>query len=232
MTNWIRPLTGRRWLGVMVYLLLIAAIGWAVASLVLGWTSPANNKISYIAGVWQPFITICAIAIGGIVAIYKLQVFRDLEPHLTVSQAISHRFIGDSYAHIDVTILLKNSSKVEMEVREGLFRLQHIVPMSDDDVEYLYEQVFVKKDYKEIQWPTIVEDRREWDENEFIIEPGETHQETVDFIVSVADVDSVLIYTYFYNSRFFQGSRSAEGWGAATTYDIVDGKQTGGSARM
>ena len=155
-----------------------------------------------------------------------------MQPHLTVLQTISHRFIGDSYVHLDVTILLKNSSKVEMDIREGLFRLQHIAPMSDDDVEYLYEQVFVNKDYKEVQWPTIVEDRREWDENELIVEPGETHQETVDFIVSTEDVEAVLIYTYFYNSRFFQGSRSAEGWGAATAYDIVGRKQTGGSARM
>ena len=232
MTDWGRSLLVRRWLGVTPYLLLAAVIGWAIVSLVLSWTSPADAKVSYLSGVWQPFITICAIAAGGIVAIYKLRVFRDLEPHLTVLQTISHRFIGDSYAHLDVTILLKNSSKVEMDIREGLFRLQHIAPMSDDDVEYLYAQVFVHKDYKEVQWPTIVEDRREWDENEFIVEPGETHQETVDFIVSTEDVEAVLVYTYFYNSRFFQGSRSAEGWGAATAHDIVERKQIGGSARM
>ena len=120
-----------------------------------------------------------------------------------------------------MTILLKNSSKIQMKTRKGLFRLQHISPMQDEEVEHLYAQEFVHNDFKEIQWPTILEGRREWDKNEFIIGPGETHQETVDFIVSVEDVDSVLIYTYFYNSRFLEGSRSAEGWGAATAYDIV-----------
>ena len=187
-----------------------------------GWSSPGGDAL-YLSDVWQPFVTIIAIAVGGIVAIFKFQVFRDFEPHLTISHSISHRSISDSYVHIAVTAHLKNSSRVHLEMLKALFRLQHIAPASDEEVESLYAQVFVEKKHKEIQWPTIVEDHSSWQKAEFIIEPGELHHETVEFIVEAKDVHSVLIYTYFYNSRFFPGSRSAQGWGATTVYDILKG---------
>ena len=35
-------------------------------------------------------------------------------------------------------------------------------------------------------------------------------------------VESVMIYTYFYNPRFPQRTQSAEGWGATTIYDLTN----------
>ena len=221
--NGLRPLRSGRWYGILACVLLLGSIVWAVIALVSSWTSPGANSTSYLSGVWQPFVTIIAIAIGGIIAIFKFQLFRDSAPHLTISHSISHRSISDSYVHIAVTAHLKNSSRVHVEIRKGLFRLQHIAPASDEEVESLYAQVFVDKKHKEIQWPTIVEDHSSWQKAEFIIEPGELHHETVEFIVEAKDVQSVLIYTYFYNSRLFPGSRSAQGWGATTVYDILKG---------
>ncbi len=186
-----------------------------------GWTSLNDDRETrFLAEVLLPFATIVAIGVGGIVAIYKLQVFRDFEPHLSISQEVEHRFIGDSYIHIAVIVDLQNNSKVEIEIRQGVFRLQHIAPASDEEVEDLYAQVFHTMECDDIQWPIIVEHWRNWDRNVFLIEPGESHQEIVEFIVTI-EVESTLIYTYFYNSRFSQGSRSAEGWGATTVHDII-----------
>ena len=61
---------------------------------------------------------------------------------------------------------------------------------------------------------------RIWDVNELTVEPGESHQEAYEFIVST-EVESVIVYTYYYNSR--DDSEAPEGWGAATVYDIVGG---------
>ncbi len=114
-----------------------------------------------------------------------------------------------------------NRSRVELEVRQANFRIQHIAPATDQEVEALYAQVFTHKTYKEVQWETLDEDRRTWNKNEFLIEPSEAHSETVEFFVSTDDVETVLIDSYIHNSRFVPGSRSAPGWGCTTVYDIV-----------
>ena len=81
-----------------------------------------------IASIVQSFATALAIVTGGIYALYKFQVFRTLEPHLTIEHRISHRRLSDSYVHIALTAMLHNSSRVHVELREGLFRLQGVSP--------------------------------------------------------------------------------------------------------
>ncbi len=148
------------------------------------------------------------------------QVFRESEPHLTITNKVSHRPIGGSYVHIAVTAILHNSSKVKMEFRKAFFLLQQISPLSDEEIETLYAQVFRDREYDNLQWPTLDEAPRTWEKDVLIVEPGELHQETCEFVV-LADIESVMIYTYFYNSRFSQSSSTPEGWSATTVYDIM-----------
>ena len=84
----------------------------------------------------------------------------------------------------------------------------------------MYTQVFDDMEQNNIQWPTLDEFERDWDRGELIVEPGESHPETFEFIVST-EVDSVVIYTYFHNSRFPQRAQTAEGWGATTVSGIM-----------
>ena len=176
------------------------------------------ENVKNVVEIIQLFLLASAVILGGLFAFYKLELFRDFERHIIVSQKISHRFIGDGYIHIEVTATLQNGSKVRIDVQNGLFRLQQIVPISDDDILKLYTEAFVEKEKDYIQWPTLEEIKRKGEVNELIVEPGEAHPETYEFIVS-KDVGSVMIYTYFYNSRFPQSP--AEGWGVATVYDII-----------
>ena len=172
-----------------------------------------------IASIIQSFAAALAIVAGGIYALYKFQVFRTLEPHLTIEHRISHRRLSDSYVHIALTAILHNSSRVHVELREGLFRLQGVSPATDDEIELLYSKVFADRDFSNIQWPTLDEVDRDWNQGELVVEPGESHPETIEFIVSASDYESVLIYTYFYNPAHSPGS--AQGWTATTVHDIV-----------
>ena len=61
---------------------------------------------------------------------------------------------------------------------------------------------------------------RTWNENELIVEPGASHPETFEFIVS-REVRAVLIDTYFYNQTYEGYSMKSKGWGATTAYDII-----------
>ena len=201
----------------MVVAVLSLLVGAAFAlNLALDDTESAKDLIEII----QLCVVASAIVIGGSFALYKLQIFRDFEPHLTVSQKVSHRVVGNEYIHVETTATLHNSSRVKIEIRQGLFRLQQIAPATDEDISEIYSQTFVNGEHDYLQWPTLEEAVRDWDANELIVEPGESHHETYEFIVS-RDATSVMVYTYFYNSRFPKSP--SEGWGASTVHDIVLG---------
>ena len=143
------------------------------------------------------------------------------EPHLSISHEVSHRQIGEKYVHIiAVTTKLLNNSRVKIELRRADFSLQLVSPVTDEDVLALYTDTFVDGKARDIQWKTLEEINRAWDEGERTIEPSESHQETCEFIVS-AEVASVLIYTYFYNSRYSENARTAQGWSATSVIDIM-----------
>ena len=168
------------------------------------------------ARTFQVIVTAIAIFMAAAFALFKLQIFRVFAPHLTITQKVTHRPIGESYVHIDVAATIQNNSKVKVDLIEGLFLLQKIAPMKDQEVESLYAQVFVDKEIDDILWPVIDEVHRSWKEHALVIEPGESYQEACEFIVEVT-VKSVLVYTYFYNPF----SSASKGWGATTIHDIA-----------
>ncbi len=211
----IRLPQGQAWRGaVIVVVVLVLLVGTLIA---LNLTLTGTGRLKDLASVIQSVVTAFALIVGGIFAAYKWQVFREAEPHLTIDNKVSHRRIGDGYVHIAVTATLHNSSKVKMEFREAFFLLQQISPVSDEEIERLYDQAYTGEEQGDLQWPTLDETLRTWRDNELIVEPGESHQEIWEFIVS-KDVESVMIYTYFYNSRLPQ---VPQGWGATTVLDIV-----------
>ena len=111
----------------------------------------------------QSAVTTFAILAGGVFAFLKFRLFRDFEPHLTVSQEVSHRSVGDSYVHILVVSTLHNSSRVLVELREGLFRLQQVHPIAGRRTRTSRcTGICNSQEHRDLQWPTLDESRREW----------------------------------------------------------------------
>ena len=180
-------------------------------------------RLADAASIAQLSATAVIIIAGAVFAYRKLQLFRDFEPHLTVTHDLSHRPIGQLYVHVAVTAALHNSSKVRVEIREAFFELRQIAPMDDGDVELYYSQSIGDRDSDDVsfmQWPLLDTLPRASETTVLTIEPGETHYETGEFIIS-RDVQTVLLYSYFFNSEYLEHSRSAPGWTATTVYDIV-----------
>ena len=184
---------------------------------------PDAARVKDALWVMQAVVTTLAIVLGGAFAAYKWQIFRESEPHLTISNRVSHRFVGDSYVHIAVTAELRNGSRVQVELLKGIFSLQLLSPTTDELVESLYDQVFEKGTHSTLLWPIIDEAERDWGKGELIVEPGESHSETFEFI-ALDDVEAVMIYTYFHNPRYSKGTNAAEGWGASTVHDMIEGR--------
>ena len=213
---------GKLNIGLMVIVLAVLAV-LCLVFLAAYLLAPDAARVKEALWVVQAVVTTLAIVLGGIFAAYKWQVFRESEPHLTITNRVSHRFVGDSYVHIAVTAELRNGSRVQVELLKGIFSLQLLSPTTDELVESLYDQVFEKGTHTTLLWPIIDEAERDWGKGELIVEPGESHSETFEFI-ALDDVEAVMIYTYFYNSRYSKGTSAAEGWGASSAHDMIEGR--------
>ncbi len=209
----------RRWIGDGLIVVSVGAV-LLLAAIGLSYWLPEVDRVGDALGVLQVFVTALVIVAGGIFAYRKLQLFRDFEPHLTVTQTVTSRAVGTRYSHIAITTTLHNSSKVRVEVRESLFRIHQIQPWSDEDVEHYYVESFQAGGDGYVGWPVLDEIERSLEPNELVVEPGEYHHEPCEFIVS-RDVSTVLVYSYFFNLEWSEYSQSAQGWTATTVHDIV-----------
>ena len=200
-------------------LLLAVAASLLITTLALDAWMP-DSDLEKSAQVIQGYAAAFTLLAGALFAAFRFDLFRNFIPHANISQQVSHRAISDSYVHILVTATLTNNSKVKMDFREGFCRLQLLGSHTDSEVEEIYRQVFAEDNpraRRDFQWTTLDEMPLSWDRNELIIEPGGSHQETCEFIVTAA-VTSVLAYSYFYNPA---APVKPEGWGVTTAYDIM-----------
>ncbi len=164
--------------------------------------------------------TLIAISVGGVFAVYQFRLFRHNEPHLSVKQSVTHHSVSDDYVAIVVTTELRNSSKVEVKIRESLFRIQQFDQFSNEEVEALYLETFVKGKHIQLQWPTLDAIRRNWLVGEITVEPGESHTETYEFVVG-KHYRSVMVYSMFYNPNSSSDDKDRFGWHATSVYSMA-----------
>ena len=171
-------------------------------------------------GLVQATVTVLAISAGAIFAFYKLEIFREFQPHLTITQETAHRRVGDSYVHVSVHAKLVNNSKVKIEIRDASFWMQQVAPFPDDEIEELFSNFEAQpSSEKYFSYPTLVEFEREWDEDEFVIEPGETASERFEFVVK-DEFDAVSITAFFYDQTTGADRTVQKGWAVESVYDI------------
>ena len=100
---------------------LAAIVGLFLLVALLDWLLPGAATFMDWTQIVLSLVTILAIVFGGLFAAVKFELFRDFEPHLTISHTINHRPLGDSHVHIDVRAVLHNSSRVRVELTDGYF---------------------------------------------------------------------------------------------------------------
>lgn len=195
---------------------LVSVVALFILVAVLDWALPEAAPLGDWADTALAVVTILAILVGGLFAAAKLEIFRDFEPHLRFTHTINHRRLGESYIHIDVVVSMLNSSKVKVDLHEGFWTLQQISPITDNEV----EQFFSRDPVEELTvypWPVLNEGGWQWSQVGLVIEPGETHQELLEFIVP-DDTATLLIYTSCYLPA---DSREESVWDLATVFDIM-----------
>ena len=205
----------------ILLLVLLAVVGLFVLIAVVDWALPDVYPLGRWADIALTLVTIVAILVGGLFAAVKFDLFRESQPHLTISHTINHRNIADSYVHLDVTAALHNSSRVKVELNRGLFTLQEIAPVLDDAEleDRLEARNLIAENLPFSQWAILDQFSCEWSASTLVIEPGQTFRQTVEFVIS-REITTVAIHAFFYNSRFAEGFERPEGWNITTVYDI------------
>ncbi len=172
---------------------------------------PQDDRYKTVAEFIQLATAVLAIVFAGILAAVKLELFRDFEPHLTITHSIKHRHISQGHVHMDVTVVLQNSSRVKVKLQDGYFVLQQILlttEASGFSPEILYPS-----------WPVLDQASFDLGDSAIVIEPGQSIQEVLQFNVPDA-VKAILVHYFFYDARFPSERRS--GWGITEVYDILD----------
>lgn len=180
----------------------------------------------------QSAFTVTAIIVGTWLGILRFGWFRTREPHVSISHAVSHREVGANYTHLSVDITIINTSKVLLPFRKGFVVVQQVSPVEDE------QALDFQGSQGAFQWKTLKVRHAEWDENSFVVEPGERENQTFQFLID-RQVETVLIQSYFYNERVVGNDsrisprerprrkrlgiwqiKGPRGWGRATVYDL------------
>lgn len=194
------------------------AIIVAIPLVVLLWDLPSELPDNY--ATLQSIATTIALALGGIWAYFQFVLYRNQQPHLTVSQQVTFRSVNADYFQVNAVGLLNNTSRVKVEIQKVSFQLQQVAPISSLDTERLRDEVFVSKEREDIQWPVLYERTREWNARLCVVEPGETLEITCEFIVPSA-MKSIIIYTYVHNSQYKGNLKRVQGWPKSTICDLT-----------
>ena len=94
------------------------------------------------ADIVQAVATVAAIVIVGVFAWRNLWWLRTFQPHITITHSVSHRPVGTQYIHLAVVATLYNSSRVKVEIQEGVFQLAQVSPIEDDQLLSMYRSAF------------------------------------------------------------------------------------------
>lgn len=204
-------------------------------------SNPSGEVFRNWASGFQAIVTIFAVLVGGLFAFRNRHLFRYGQPHLTISHEMSHRQVSPGYVQVAVTAILHNSSRVKVEVLDGLLVIQQMAPVSDTDAEEIFASTFIDNKYNGVlQWPTLSEVRLSWNQEDLLAEPGESVTATFEYIAPVY-IEALLITTYFYNSSvmgkindgtapheaekkrrwWFWRQPGPRGWIRTTSHDIV-----------
>ena len=175
-----------------------------------------STPFEVFATTMQSIVTTAAIFTGGVIAYRDFNLFRKHKPHLTVSQLVSLRQIGEKSNHIAVISKLVNGSSVVVQPDEIEFSVQQVSPISNSQLDSLVRAVFDDGCEDHLQWPVLQESTRNWKNGDVAIEPGESHQEVAEFVIPNC-VRSVLICTHVSNPEHPNGP---ETWNASTFLDL------------
>ena len=169
-----------------------------------------------------------AVTVGGIWAYKKFVMRREEYPFAEMQHEINHFILNDEYILLTVKIKLKNCGNVLIELKSGWVYVQQIIPPTMKIREALKSTKI--KDLRFGKHPSIFFDsnrlvafgligRRDlaFEKGNSLIEPGETDEFQIDFILA-KDVETIRLKSYFKNIKLDE----EVGWQFTSFYSIKE----------
>jgi hypothetical protein len=162
-----------------------------------------------------------AIVIGGFWG-YRLFVARRQHyPRAELSQAISHKRLENGQVLLVVNLVTKNVGDILLTIQQGDAWVQQIDPCPGEIASKLQAgENVLDEDGHQVLWPSLEDRRLRWKRGELEIEPGESDQVELDFLLPTY-VRTVRVYSYLRNTRKRRWKRDI-GWRISATYDIPE----------
>ena len=167
----------------------IKAIAIAFAVMALA-AIPAGLIIAILQGSAQNIIAAGAAAMvlaDAMIAAWKFSLFREGQPHLTITQEIHTQPLGQSYRLVAATATLHNTSKVIVRPPAAWCKLDQTAPLNDEEVEYIYTRALESSpgnNRRQYPWWQLDQINRIWSNGELTVEPNERNPITFQFIIS------------------------------------------------
>lgn len=175
---------------------------------------PSLETLQAVAAFFQDLATIAAILAAG----YWFFLRRQRLPRANLTHALVHKRLPDDNLLLHAAVTISNPGDVLLSLVRAEAWVQQVLPVPEKILDALDRgEKPVPPGETEIEWPRVGDTHEPtWDKGSFEIEPGETDQVLFDFVIP-ADVETVNLYTYFWNAR----KKDPEiGWRLTTVYDL------------
>jgi len=172
---------------------------------------PDRPNWTEITGAVAQAVQVVALTIAAVWTLVLYLQTREAEPRVEVVQDITSFSISTDYSLLHVNVRIKNISKVAIEPKVGLIKVQQICPLvacggpdplgrpCPRDAILAGKQPTIDG-HPEAPWPELGY-REDWlREGNMVLEPGETSMRSIDFLVP-RDVTLVRVFTFVSERR-------------------------------
>jgi len=176
-----------------------------------------------ISEIIKNYVTCLTFLIGAVWAYMAFIRKRENYPCASVSHRLMHRRIDENRVFLKVIVDIKNEGDVMISLERKLVRVQQMIPWTSEALESVEVGPDVTRNKEcEVEWPLLAEVDLHGEKQGEEIEPGESDEFHVDFVIP-AEVNTVVVYSYLKNVR----KRKKEiGWNTTSVYDIKNGENS------
>lgn len=159
---------------------------------------------------------------------YKLFVKRRQKyPHANITHQVEHWPISGDKILLRVIVKISNEGEILLPLVSGFTRVQQMMPWPPELLESIKQgKEFIKEGQAEVEWPLLRQRDLAFEKGEREIEPSETDELLLDFIID-SGTQVVVLYSYLRNERKpkwkwirIWKQRPEMGWNTTSIYDL------------
>ena len=173
-----------------------------------------------------------AIIIGGAWALFRMKIFSETSPSLTLELEIQDRMLSNGKRYVLVLSKLINTSRVAVDFGKSECILHDVHEFSEERVVEYQSEIRGKTEGAIFDWPTIDEDnsnrKRELEIGSCIIEPQAIEEQFYEFIIDNKEPVWILVKCLVYDRQ----KQIGNAWSSLKLHQLGKGEYDGEQERL